>query len=270
MTKIKYLLATLLFAVILYACDDNLRGFTNPYEDVDYEALAIADNDSIVTYLGSHFYNESFGSLKLIDADQTSLLDDNRLEIIETEQNGIDYKLYVFVTEVGVTSPDKGNPTEMDSIFVNRKGIQLLNNSLETEPFDQADQTWWSLANTFGIPGNATTPIRAWTKGFPVLKPGENVTNNGPLTFQNTGKGYIFIPSGLAYPSINYQIGQDNPLFDKIIVFQVELLDFVKDTDHDNDGTPSIDEDANGDGDPTNDFSDPTRPTFPDYLNPNY
>ena len=27
-------------------------------------------------------------------------------------------------------------------------------------------------------------------------------------------------------------------------------------------------EDANGDGDPRNDFSDPSNPTLPDYLNP--
>ncbi|WP_397446842.1 peptidylprolyl isomerase [Polaribacter sp. R77954] len=271
MTKIKYLFALILFAAIVYACDDNLNGFTNPYENVDYEALAISDNDTIVTFLESHYYNESLDSLQLIDANQTSLLADSRLEIIETEQNSINYKLYVFVTEEGVTTPPKGNPTEMDSIFVNRKGIQLLNNSLDTDPFDEADETWWSLANTFGISGSASTPIRGWTKGFPILKPGENITNNGPLTFQNTGKGFIFIPSGLAYPSINYQLGGlDNALFDQIIVFKVELLDFVKDTDHDNDGIPSIEEDADGDGDPTNDYSDSSQPNLPDYLNPNY
>lgn len=271
MTKIKYLFAFVVFAVIAYACDDNLNGFTNPYENVDYEALAISDNDSIVAFLSSHFYNESLDSLQLIDANQTSILEDSRLKIIETEQNSIDHKLYVFVTEVGVTTPDKGNPTEMDSIFVNRTGLQLINNSLDTDPFDQGDETWWSLATTFGIPGMASTPIRGWTKGFPKLKPGENITNNGPLMFQNTGKGFIFIPSGLAYSSINYQLGgPDNPLFDKIIVFKVELLDFVKDTDHDNDGIPSIEEDANGDGDPTNDFSDSSEPNLPDYLNPKY
>jgi len=30
----------------------------------------------------------------------------------------------------------------------------------------------------------------------------------------------------------------------------------------------TINEDANGDGDPRNDFSDPSNPTLPDYLNP--
>lgn len=40
------------------------------------------------------------------------------------------------------------------------------------------------------------------------------------------------------------------------------------DNDDDGDGTPTILEDANGDGDPLNDFSDPLHPNLPDYLNP--
>ena len=39
------------------------------------------------------------------------------------------------------------------------------------------------------------------------------------------------------------------------------------DTDDDGDGVYSIEEDANKDGNPANDFSDPSNPTLPDYLN---
>ena len=35
-----------------------------------------------------------------------------------------------------------------------------------------------------------------------------------------------------------------------------------------NDGITTKNEDANGDGDPRNDFSDPNNPNLPDYLNP--
>lgn len=269
MTKIKNILALLIFAVIIYACgDDNI--ITNPYADVDYEELATLDNDSIVLFLESHYYNVSLDSLKPMESGQTSMLDDNeRLKIIDVVENDISYKLYVFITHEGVPNPVKASPTKMDSIFVNRKGIELINSHIDSDPFDEADQTWWNLGPTLGL-GGAPNPILAWVEGFQVLKSGENITNNGPLTFQNTGKAYFFIPSGLAYPSINYQIGQLlNPLFDKIIVFQVELLDFVEDTDHDSDGVASINEDADGDGDPTNDFSDESNPTLPDYLNPN-
>ena len=40
------------------------------------------------------------------------------------------------------------------------------------------------------------------------------------------------------------------------------------DNDDDGDGIPTILEDANGDGNPLNDFSDPVHPNLPDYLNP--
>ncbi len=279
MTKIKNILVLLTFAVIIYACgDDNV--FSNPYADVNYEALAVSDNDSIVKFLESHYYDTSLKSLEpLVDGETAMLNDAARLKTIDVTQNDINYKLYVFVTEVGVpdftedTTDDptkrKDFPTKMDSVFVNRKGIELVNNNLDSSPFDQDDETWFSLGATLGLGGQAPSPIIGWIEGFQKLKSGENITNNGPLTFQNTGNGYFFIPSGLAYPSINYQIGQSqNPLFDKILVFKVELLDIVENTDHDFDGVASINEDADGDGDPTNDFSDSNNPTLPDYLNP--
>ncbi|WP_156109091.1 peptidylprolyl isomerase [Polaribacter sp. Hel1_85] len=201
------------------------------------------------------------------------------MKIIDVTENEIVNKLYVYITEIGI--PDfkdknnpierKSNPTEMDSIFVNRKGVQLLGNTIDYDNnlFDSADQTWWSLAPTYGLSGQAPSPIKGWIKGFPFFKSGENITNNGPITYNNTGKGYLFIPSGLGYSSINYQLGQTlNALFDKTLVFEVELLDLVENTDHDNDGKPSIKEDTDKDGDPTNDFSDTDNPNLPDYLNP--
>ena len=93
-------------------------------------------------------------------------------------------------------------------------------------------------------------------------------------------------------------------LINKTLIFYIDLLDFIQNTDHDNDGVPSYledpdgdgdprnddtdgdgipnfadpdddgdlvptrDEDANADGNPGNDFSDPNKPTIPDYLNP--
>lgn len=272
MNKLKNIFLLLVLGVItLVSCDEQIQGFVNPYEDVDYEALAISDNDSILKFLNTHYYDSALDDVKLINSGQASMFSNTiSLKMTEVTQNDIKYKLYAYITEEGKPNPVKGSPTEMDSIFVNRKGVLLFNNSIENDPFDQADQTWWSLISTFGIVNSAPSPIIGWVKGFPFFKSGENITNNGPITYQNTGKGYIFIPSGLAYPSINYVPGQaTNSLFDQIIVFKVELLDFVEDTDHDNDGVPTIKEDADGDGNPVNDFSDSTNPNLPDYLNPN-
>lgn len=278
MIKIKNIIAIIVFAVLIVACEnDNLR--VNPFADVDHKALAVSENDSIVRFLTTHYYDEAKDSLKLITNNELAMIDDTeRLKIIDTTRNNINFKMYVFVTEEGIpelrdknnpNSERKSNPTKVDSIFVNRKGIQLINNDLDTAPFDESNETWWSLASTFGLPEYAPNPILAWVIGFPYLKSGQNITNNGPLTYANTGKGYFFIPSGLAYTSINFQFGQNpNALFDKTIVFKVELLDIVEDTDHDQDGTPTINEDANNDGDVTNDFSDSST-NLPDYLNPN-
>ena len=98
--------------------------------------------------------------------------------------------------------------------------------------------------------------------------------------------------------------GQGPILENECLLFYIDLYDIVKDTDHDNDGIPSINEDvdgnddprnddtdadgipnffdldddgdgtltvnedANGDGNPANDFNDPNNPTLADYLNP--
>ncbi|QTD37832.1 peptidylprolyl isomerase [Polaribacter batillariae] len=259
MNKIKNIFALLILAVvILNSCDDNRRGIVDPFADVNYEQLAISDNDSIEKFLKTHYYDENLDLIKELSDGKTSILEDDRLIINELTENDIKYKLYTLVTKQGVPSNDKGFPTFIDSVFTNYTGILLLNNTIDRDAFDTGQAAW--LTNT----------IRGWAKGFTHFKGGDNITDNGPITYENTGKGYIFIPSGLAYPSINYVIGRpinERP-YDRILVFKVELLDFIKDTDHDNDGTPSVKEDANGDEDVTNDFSDPDKPNVPDYLNP--
>jgi hypothetical protein len=277
MNKIKNIVALVIFTIIIYSCNDS--NYVNPYADIDHEALAVLENDSIKYFLNTHYYDTTLDSIKIITGSETPMLEEtSKLSIIKVTENEIEHELYVYVTEEGI--PDlkdkfnpslgrKNNPTEMDSIFVNRKGVLLLKNSIDlSNPFDDAEQTWWSLVSTYGLVTSAPSPIKAWVKGFPVFKSGQNKTDNGPITYSNTGKGYIFIPSGLAYSSINYQLGQTpSALFDLTLVFKVELIDIVEDTDHDNDGKATIDEDLDKDGDPSNDFSDPDNSTLPDYLN---
>lgn len=281
MNKIKNFFFPLLIAIFIFnACENQNMGIVNPFENVDYEALTLRENDSIVKFLTTHYYDATKDSLKLITSGEQALIEDkNNLKIIDVEENNINHKLYVYITEEGipdyrdksdVNSLRKDNPTKMDSIFVNRTGIRLINNSIESTPFDQGDRTWWNLLPTFGAIEGADSPIKGWVEGFPSFKSGQNITDNGPITYKNTGKGYIFIPSGLAYSSSTYQLGTAvDPNYDQTLVFKVELLDIVENTDHDNDGIPSINEDADGDKDPTNDFSDTSNPNLPDYLNPN-
>ncbi|QTE23238.1 FKBP-type peptidyl-prolyl cis-trans isomerase [Polaribacter cellanae] len=274
MNKIKNIFALLIVALVIFSsCDNDRNALVNPFADVDYKALALSDNDSIVKFLKTNYYDATEDLLKPLESGKTAIFEDsNNLKIVKVTQNEIEYTLYAYITEEGVSNSEKSNPTKLDSVFVNRTGVFLSKNKLITDkPFDVGNQSWWSLAPTFNAVISAPSPISGWTNGFPFFKSGENITNNGPITYKNTGKGYLFIPSGLAYPSINYVVGRspsERP-YDRILVFKVELLDFVKDTDHDNDGKPSIQEDANGDGDVTNDFSDSEKPKLPDYLNPN-
>ncbi|TXD51690.1 MULTISPECIES: FKBP-type peptidyl-prolyl cis-trans isomerase [unclassified Polaribacter] len=303
MTKIKNILVAVLFASLIYACgDDNLR--VNPFANIDHISLAASDNDSIVKFLKNHYYDAEVDSVKQLVAGKIALMDDSpKLKIIDITENTIDYKLYVYVAKEGNSGsdPDKGSPTKLDSVFVKYSGRTMGGTSFSNTNFD---------SNINGIWFNLLSVIKGWSYGFTKLHGGELKKDpntggvfNGPITYLNGGKGVLFIPSGLAYPSSNAQ-NYSNNLVDTNLMFFVDLLDLVPNTDHDNDGVASIDEDidrdgnifnddtdgdgfpnyfdvdddgdgvftkdedANNDGDPTNDFSDPNNTTLPDYLNP--
>ena len=267
MNKFKNIFLLLLLGVVLfYACDDQ-TGFQNPFLDIDHEELALADNDTLVKFLKTHYYDSSLDSVKTLIDGKTPLFEDDKLETVSAVRNEIDYKLYVYRTRVGDPSPDtdKGFPSIADSVFTKYSGQAIVNGSDLGSSFDSnTNGAWFSYSNL---------AVRGWSYGFELFKGGylKKEANgdpfNGPITYLNGGKGVLFIPSGLAYTSINPNY-YSSSLVNANLMFYVELLDFVKDTDHDNDGTPSADEDTNGDGDLTNDFSDTDRPTLPDYLNP--
>lgn len=299
MLKIRHILSVITLAVIMNACDDqNLTN--NPFLDVNHEQLAVINNDSIVKFLQNHYYDTAVDSVKPLTSGKQAIFDDSNLKIVDIKENDIDYKLYVYVAQEGADT-NNGNPTFVDSVFVKYQGRIFTGSDLSTAFFDQ---------NTSGTWFNLTSVVRGWSFGFPFFKGGELKTEpngdpfNGPITYLNGGKGVLFIPSGLGYPSSNSQ-NWSNTLVDRNLMFYVDLLSVVKDTDHDNDGVPTIledidgsnsvadddtdsngvpnffdndddgdgvltkDEDKNGDGDPTNDFNDPDNPTLPDYLNPN-
>lgn len=296
--KIKNSILLILFSVLFYNCGGN-GGFRNPFADIDHKALAVSDNDSIVKFLKAHYYDATIDSVKPITSGNIPIYDDTKLKIMDITENEIDYKLYVYIEDEGSPASDKGYPTKVDSVFVKYSGRSLTGSTFSNTPFDQNTRGIWFTLNAL---------IKGWTEGMTNFKGGslKKEANgdpfNGPITFLNPGKGVIFIPSGLAYPSSNFQ-NQTNPQVNTNIFFYIQMLDFIKDTDQDNDTVPSNkedingdgdfnnddtdgdgipnyfdadddgdgvltkNEDANGDGDPTNDFSDPNKPSTPDYLN---
>ena len=302
MIKIKNSILLLLFSLIIYACGDD-NAFRNPFADVDHEALAISDNDSIVKFLKNHYYDATEDVLKPLETGKTALFDDSKLKIKEVTENDINYKLYYFEINRGSAAPDpdKGFPTVVDSVFVKYSGRTFSGSTFSQNEFDSNSSGIWLNLNAF-IAGWRNTLINF--KGGYLKKEPNGDPFNGPITFLNSGKGIIFVPSGLAYPSSNPD-NYSRSVVDLNLLFTFDLLDFVEDTDQDNDNVPSIledidgdgnvnnddtdgdgltnfldkdddgdgvltkNEDANGDGDPTNDFSDPNNPTLPDYLNKN-
>jgi FKBP-type peptidyl-prolyl cis-trans isomerase FkpA len=287
MTKIKNIIALIIFSTIIYACGNSS---SNSYvDDFDYEAQALIDNDTLVKFLSNHYYDAIEGDVKLLVSGETALIKDPKLQSVDVTDNEIDYTFYYYTNSEGSPTIDKGNPTVMDSVFVKYSGKRIIRTDTISASFDKNSGVWFTLNGV----------IRGWTYGITKFKGGDNVTNNGPITYENGGKGILFLPSGLAYG----KNGTATIFGSECLLFYIELYDIIKDTDHDNDGVASIFEDAdgdndpryddtdldgtpnyldtdddgdgiltiyedaNGDGNPANDFSDPNNPTLPDYLN---
>jgi len=268
---------------------------TTPIEVFDNEAQALIDKDSLSIFFTKHYYDTAVDSVKTLVAGATPLSEDANLKTMNVTENEIDYELYYYIAEpehVGTPTIDKGSPTSLDSVFVKYEGFRINGTDSITPRFEIREIPIWFTLNSV---------IRGWSYGFTNFKNGDNITDNGPITYENEGNGILFIPSGLAYGNS----GTSGSIrSNENLIFYIRLFDFVKDTDHDNDGVPSwledpdgdgdprnddtngdffvnyldgdddgdgvatIDEDANGDGNPANDFSDPDNPTLADYLNP--
>ncbi len=293
MIKFRHLFLIGIISLLAYACGSD--GVTQ-VDDFDHAAQAVRDNDTLVKFFKSHYYDTAEGIVKPLEDGQTALFDDPKLVSQDVEETindvDIDYKLYTYTVEQGTSSKDF--PTVVDSVLVNYSGRRILNGStLNDTDFDNNNNLWFVLGA--GV-------IRGWTYGIPNIKGGVNVTlPNEPLTFSGTGKIILFIPSGLAYRNA----GRGTILANESLLFYVELNDIVENTDSDLDGIANIledldgdgkpwnddtdengianfadgdddgdgvltrNEDADKDGDPRNDFNDPENPTLPDYLNPN-
>lgn len=287
MIKLRHTFLLALVMILCYGCPGD-TGIT----EFNHEAQAVKDAEFLIEFLESNYYDAAKDSIKPLKSGEIALKDDPKLKTKNVTYTDINYKLYYYVNRVGTPNPVKDFPTYMDSVLVNYNGQSIVKKDSLSSSFDRREDFWLMLSGV--IPG--------WSEGFQHFKGGENITGNGPITFQNFGKGILILPSGLAYRNI----AQSSIPASSSLVFYIELLDIVENTDQDQDGLASIlevedaskesdprkvdtdgdgipnyndadddndgiltkDEDANGDGDPRNDFSDPKKPTVPDYLNP--
>lgn len=273
--KIKHLVLFSLLLIAIFSCDDD-----NTFTPYDYAGQALIDDADLIEYMETHYYNEALDSIKEVTNGETPFYDMVETQVIV--DNDVTYNLYYIVSEQGVGY----QPTKVDDVLTTYRG-----NLLDGFIFDKRESI------TTGNPWfNLTAVIKGWSYGFTHFKGGENISEpEMPLEFENIGKGFLFIPSGLAYAGGGQaSIPPGSPLvFTVGLHFAVEsdhdndtvstndedldsdgdvsndntdgdLLPNYVDSDDDNDGILTKDEDANGDGDPTNDDSD--EDGIPDYL----
>jgi len=242
--KLNSIIYILILGIVLVSCkkdDDDVI----PHDPV---AQALIDDEALIEYLQTHFYippaaGESFGVIDTILNGEESLYLQVGTENLT--YNEINYKLYYLVSEEGVVDL---HPSKTDGVLVKYNGFEL-----DSTNFDKSTNFNWFELTTGTIDG--------WGYGLPFFKGGNNISQNGePLAFENTGKGVIFIPSGLGYAEFGQgAIGANEPL-----IFHIELA-LVRRVDTDGDGIFDLYEDLNSNKDYNDDDTDEnTVPNFGD------
>ncbi|MAU72340.1 MAG: hypothetical protein CML04_09610 [Pseudozobellia sp.] len=269
------------FVGILCSCnndDDNTQSVEPPRP---LSEVLAEDEAEIQEYLKTHYYNyEDFESpsedfdykivLKEIPEDDTTNIRPlsefiETLEVkvpssfflIEGEEETVVHNLYYVIARQGIGDA----LTVADSAYVSYQG-QLLSGDI----FDNSrvnSPLWFDLAN-LQVPSSSIltgTAARGFGEAASLLKGGgEPILNeDGTYSVDNYGVGFFIFPSGLGYYNIARSV---IPSYSPMI-FTMDMI-AVKETDHDGDGTPSMDEDSNGDGYLYNDDTDGDG--LPDYL----
>ena len=229
---------------------------------------AIDDDEAILAYLQTHFYNAEdfqnpaanfnyvvkFDTITGDNASKTPIIDSDLLTTKIVRKDSVDYTIYILKIREG--AGDK--PTFADSTFQNYKG-ELLNQDL----FDNtANPVWFDHPGTLSQanPGIAVVALTQAMLEFGEAS-GFSINEDNTVSWNNDfGVGAVFLPSGLGYfnaspPSI--------PAYSPLI-FSFQLYG-VNEADHDRDGIPSYMEDLDGDGILYND--DTKASGTPNYLN---
>lgn len=239
-----------------------------PVPERDRAEQQVIDNDSLVGYLQTHYYNfselealdnitvsdiviselpkdEDGNYLPLPDPNENRILwDDVNLVTKTTTFQDIEYTYYILNLNQG---NGESSPNFSDNVRVRYSG-NLQNDFI----FDSTPNP---------IVFDLTNVIPGWNRVLPEFNAAESfsINSDGTVQYFNYGVGVMFIPSGLAYfatPPVGVPV-YSNLIF-KFELYQTEVLD------HDNDGIPSYMEDLNGD---FNLFNDDTNDNnVPNYL----
>lgn len=258
--KISFLILSLVLVFSACKKDDDSDDVVL-VEQEDRTEQQAKDNDSLVKYFKTHYFNASdFGAdntnpniddlviTELLDGATVpdghillnSLLEDENPAFVLEEKEVVyaetDYILYILHLNTGNGTD---SPHFCDSVTVRYEG-SLLDGSV----FDSA---------VTPVNFDLASLITAWGKVLPSFKTAETVGDSvdGTIAYTNHGVGVMFVPSGLGYFS---SYVSDIPSYSPL-VFKFDLLQTTI-NDHDLDGVPSYLEDLNGDGEFTVNYDD--------------
>lgn len=247
-SKLYFVLVTLIF--FLSSCDSDNNSVA--VEINDYSEQLATDNALLVDYLSTHFYNyqdfpRSENKIVSIEIDTISGDNANKIPLIDqvqqisvplTDANNaiINHTLYYIVAQQG--SELERKPTIVDSTYVAYKGELLSGYKFD----ERVSPVWFDNASV----------VSGFRYGLQHFAPGTySVNESGIIRFQDFGQGIIFMPSGIGYYASGLAaIPNYSPL-----VFSVSVYT-TNESDHDNDGILSKNEDPDGDGNPFNDDTD--------------
>ena len=244
-----------------FSCGDDDDDGIVEVPEADRTEQQVIDNDSLVSFLQSHYVDESlltnnptilFNEIEinqlpedgeLPNPDQNSLLID-MVETLTTTYFDVEYEYYILKINQGGS---ENSPNFSDKVRVSYEGTLM-------------DDTVFDSSST-PVDFDLTSTIAGWGRVLPEYNNAEDfiVNSDGTVTYNNPGIGIMFLPSGLGYYSA---AAGTVPVYSNLIfkfkVFQSEV------NDHDFDNVPSHLEDLNGDYDLTNDDTDDD--TFADFI----
>ena len=259
----KYKLYILLITILLlgFSCGDDDDDGIIEVPEADRTEQQVIDNDSLVSYLQSHYVDASLLSnnptISFTEININQLPDDGELpnpnqnsllidivETLTTTYFDVEYEYYILKINQGGS---ENSPNFSDKVRVSYEGTLM-------------DDTVFDSSST-PVDFDLTSTIAGWGRVLPEFNLAEDfvINSDGTVTYNNPGIGIMFLPSGLGYYSA---AAGSVPVYSNLIfkfkVFQSEL------NDHDFDNVPSHLEDINGDYDLTNDNSDDD--TFADFI----
>lgn len=257
----KVALSVLCVTLAFLSCKKDNNSNVVTVEIRDRGEQQIIDNDSIVGYLETHYYNKSafegnmdpnMSELEInavtndmtISSDADSLLI-NAVETKTATYADTEYEFYILKINQG----GGDSPTFADQVRVSYEGTLL-----DETVFD-------NTANP--VTFNLLSLVPGWSKAVPNFSTAESFADagDGTIDYMNHGVGVMFLPSGLGYFS---SPPSNIPLYSPLI-FKFELFQMYQ-NDDDGDGVPSYMEDLNGDGDFTLADDDTDADNIPNFA----